>query len=64
MESEDYTGSVITCNSWVQPDAFFNAMLVDMVAKGGWGHIYLAQVSSGPAQGDFVAVKVSSSLSA
>lgn len=58
FDEEDYTGCTITCTSWVQDDAFFTAVLVDKVAKGGWGQIYLAQVKDGPAEGSYVAVKV------
>eukprot|EP00955_Chlamydomonas_euryale_P013733 148142-Chlamydomonas_euryale.AAC.1 len=54
----DYTGEVVKCSAWAAPDAFFNAVLVDHVATGGWSQIYLGKVEDGPAAGAFVAVKV------
>ncbi|GAX74117.1 hypothetical protein CEUSTIGMA_g1566.t1 [Chlamydomonas eustigma] len=51
---EDFTGCKI-----VSDDHHFSALhvtLVDKVAKGGWGQVYLGQVTNG--DGGFVAVKV------
>ena len=35
-----------------------SVQLLDLVAKGGWGQVYMGQIKSGPDTGDMVAIKV------
>ena len=62
MGCEDYTGYSFVCSSSSVAslgiiggfESDVSISLLDKVAKGGWGQVYLAEVD----QGGFVAVKV------
>ena len=65
MGSEDYTGYCFSCSSSCGEslgiiggfESDVSISLVNKVAKGGWGQVYLAEVNGGA--GGLVAVKVS-----
>lgn len=53
---EDYVSCRVVFDLKGEPAG--EALLLDRVAAGGWGQVYLAQFKSGPDAGDFVAIKV------
>mmetsp|Transcript_6245 Transcript_6245/g.13677 ORF Transcript_6245/g.13677 Transcript_6245/m.13677 type:complete len:609 (+) Transcript_6245:70-1896(+) len=58
LVDEDYTGCRSECFDWADGEALGSVLLLDKVAVGGWGQVYLGEFKDGPEEGQLTAVKV------